>query len=938
MAESNQLTREVLESQAADLRKTLANLKEMDRKGLPVSEAIAQARQQLDEIDAEIASLQKDETTPSTIFSQPQQHTENQVNIGKMNGGVVMSGTKVNRDLHQAGRDIRIGDQYKITISDKPKPAALDERSALARYLYHIIESNRRLQLQGIRSAGQLVGIELEQVYITLTATERRTVPAEKAWLEEVIKLAPGEAKRVSRLEPEHARETVTEVKVKVQDALASHSRLVVVGDPGCGKTTLLCYLALTFARDFTEKAELVKQRLGLTERRLPILLPLRDFASHLENHHSDPSLDGPKLLLDYLINFFANQDIVLPEDFFTNRLRKGDCAVLLDGVDEVADLNTRYRIARIIERFTIAYPENRFVVTSRIVGYTGNARLGEGYTVTKVRDFTRADIERFVRHWNLAVELALAGDDTPYVHREAEQQTNALLRAIDNTERVRELAVNPLLLTVIALVQRYRAQLPERRTELYEEAIEVLLGKWDEAKGLETKTSLAGRELDAGDRRSLLEPIALWMMEQRAREIEVVDLRSRLNQQFIKATGDRQRAEQAVDEFLRLINERSGLLAERGQGIYSFSHLTFQEHLAGRAVADRQDYIAYTLERSADSWWREVTLLEAGYLSTQGKRRVSALIQALMNHSKEPEPYHNLVLAAECLRDVGLARVEGDLWQEVQRRLRLEFERPLRQTGLMKRVWDALGRRPTQSDAVRRRAAAAEALARIESGGSGTQPAFWRLPFGEPVWVDIPAGKFRMGSDEGEEYEKPAHEVSLDDFEIALVPITNTQYRFFVEATGHPPPSHWEDGRVPRGEESHPVVNVTLHDALAYCRWLAEVTKKPITLPSEAQWEKAARGHQDRREYPWGNDWEESKCNTDELGLQGTTPVGIFPDGASPYGCLDMAGNVWEWTSSLWGEDWDKPEYRYPYDFIEGRENLKAGDDALRVLRGGSW
>jgi formylglycine-generating enzyme required for sulfatase activity len=938
MAESNQLTRETLASQAADLRKTLDSLEEMDRKGFPVKDAITQARQQLDDINVQIASLQRDETTPSTVFSQPQQQTEHQVNIGKMNGGVVMSGTKVNRDLHQAGRDIRIGDQYKITISDKPKPATLDERSALARYLNHTIESNRRMQLQGIRSAGQLVSIELEQVYITLTATERRTAPDEKAWLEEVAKLAPGETKRSSLLESERTRKTVKEVKVKVQDALASHPRLVVVGDPGCGKTTLLCYLALTFARDSTGKAGLVKQRLELTEQRLPILLPLRVFASHLENNHTDPSLDGPKLLLDYLIKFFANQDIALPEDFFANRLRRGDCAVLLDGVDEVADLNTRYRIARIIERFTIAYPENRFVVTSRIVGYIGNARLGEGYAVTKVRDFTRADIEKFVRHWNLAVELALAGEDTPYVHREAEQQTNALLRAIDNTERVRELAVNPLLLTVIALVQRYRAQLPERRTELYEEAIEVLLGKWDEAKGLETKTSLAGRELDAGDRRSLLEPIALRMMEQRAREIEVVDLRSRLNQQFIKATGDAQRAEQAVDEFLRLINERSGLLAERGQGIYSFSHLTFQEHLAGRAVADRQDYIAYTLERSADSWWREVTLLEAGYLSTQGKQRVSALIQALMNHSKEPEPYHNLVLAAECLRDVGLARVEGDLWQEVQRRLRLEFERPLHQAGLMKRVWKVLGRRPTQSDAVRRRAAAAEALARIDSGGSGTQPAFWRLPFGEPVWVDIPAGKFRMGRDDISDHEKPVHDVFLDSFKIALVPITNTQYRFFAEATGHTPPSHWEDGRVPRGEESHPVVNATWLDALAYCRWLAEVTKKPITLPSEAQWEKAARGHKDRREYPWGDNWEESKCNTFEMGLEGTTPVGIFPDGASPYGCLDMAGNVWEWTSSLWGADWDNPEYRYPYDSNDGRENLEAADDVLRVLRGGSW
>lgn len=110
---------------------------------------------------------------------------------------------------------------------------------------------------------------------------------------------------------------------------------------------------------------------------------------------------------------------------------------------------------------------------------------------------------------------------------------------AIDKSERVPELSVNPLLLTMIALVQRYRAELPQRRTELYEEAIEGLLGKWDQAKGLETKTAMAGRELDAGDRRSMLEPIALWMMENRVREIEAVELRKQLGQQFAKMTAD---------------------------------------------------------------------------------------------------------------------------------------------------------------------------------------------------------------------------------------------------------------------------------------------------------------------------------------------------------------------------------------------------------------
>ncbi|MBN8517176.1 MAG: SUMF1/EgtB/PvdO family nonheme iron enzyme [Candidatus Accumulibacter sp.] len=127
--------------------------------------------------------------------------------------------------------------------------------------------------------------------------------------------------------------------------------------------------------------------------------------------------------------------------------------------------------------------------------------------------------------------------------------------------------------------------------------------------------------------------------------------------------------------------------------------------------------------------------------------------------------------------------------------------------------------------------------------------------------------------------------------------------------------------------------------DALAYCRWLAAVTGKAVTLPSEAEWEKAARGASDARAYPWGDAFDAARCNAAESGFGDTTPVGIFASGASPYGCLDMAGNVWEWTRSLWGKDWDKPEFGYPYDPSDvQRENLDAPDEVWRVVRGGSW
>jgi formylglycine-generating enzyme required for sulfatase activity/energy-coupling factor transporter ATP-binding protein EcfA2 len=850
-------------------------------------------------------------------------------------------------------RGARIDKQFNVArdyiVHNAPAHASsptLDADTALARYLNHVIESNRRLQLQGIRSSTGLVSIELEEIYITLTTTERRTIKDEEQWLHEMRHLAPGEALRMEKIQ---SRESMQQVKVKVQEALRDHSRLVILGDPGSGKTTLLKYLALTFARDPKRETGLVEMRLQLNESRLPILLPLRDFAKHLQEKHKDASVDGPKPLLDYLHIYFENQDIKLPDRFFADMLTAGKCAILLDGVDEVADLPTRQRIARIIEKFTIVYPDNRYIVTSRIVGYADAARLGEKYEVTTIRDFNWENITSFVGYWNRAIEIILAGAETEYALQQAQVRSKELLDAIKGNERVRELAVNPLMLTVIALVQRYRTQLSERRVELYEEAIEVLLSHWDEAKGLSSTMMIAGRELDAGDRRSLLEPVALWMMEQHIREIEADELGRQLRQRFKGMLNDDIQARKATEAFLKLINERSGLLAERGQGIYAFSHLTFQEHLAARAVSDKADFIAYTLQRLDDSWWREVILLETGYLGTQGKQRASDLIQAIMDHSKEDEPYHNLVLAAECLHDLGQVRVTSGLFQEVQRRLRKELEASLRLPGEKEKHGEQSADVPIL---IRRRADVADALGQIENGTYSAQPAFWRLPYGEPVWINIPGGEFWMGGN-GQYDGKPVHRVNVPTFQIAKTPITNTQYRFFVDATGHKSPEHWGDGKVPRGVENHPVVNVSWYDALEYCYWLSQVMQKSIALPSEAQWEKAARGAfasiasetelDGVRAYPWGNDWDPTKCNNGELGLNETTPVGIFHDGKSPYGCLDMSGNVWEWTTTIWGPyDENKREailkYPYPYNVEDGREDLTVGNDMARVLRGGSF
>ncbi len=809
---------------------------------------------------------------------------------------------------------------------------AIEHDEALKRYLRYVISNNRYLELRGIYSGGRVVNIQLEQIYITLRATSRSTEEKARAWLQQEAELAPGEASR-RRMEVRAEAETDT---VRVEEALARHRHLVVLGDPGSGKTTLLRYLALLYARDMAEGSRRVKEDLGLDESGfLPVLLPLRKIGAFLSARQpQEDGTEGPALLLDFLYQSLKNQQLPLPPGFFEQYVQRGKAVLLLDGLDEVADPALRRRVSQLADAFARRYPDCRFIVTSRLVGYIDIVRLGGDFAVTTVQDFSLDDIRAFLTHWHQAVNLTLKGPGEEAL-RAAKAQTDQLVQAIQSNERILELAINPLMLTVIALVHHDRLKLPDRRAELYAEAINVLLGKRDEAYGIKPLSVLEGKPFDTGDKRLLLQEIALTMHEREQKEIDAKTLRGLIKEHFRQHVQEESALRRATARFLQNIAERSGLLIARGAGMYAFSHLTFQEYLAAVAVADRDDYIDYTLARSGEEWWREVILLEAGYLSTLGKSRTTKLIRAIAEKKEEPEPYHNLVLAAECLRDVGETRVEGNLRQEIVARLQRELDAPL-ESGFWGNLKTLVSRGMTRPTLPRRRIAAANALGRIQAA------RYWRLPYGEPEWVEIPAGAFLMGSDpktdkDADNDEQPQHEVNLPAFSIARVPITNAQYALFVQATGHAPPEHWRNGRVPRGKELHPVVNVSWYDAMAYCRWLSEVTGKRITLPSEAEWEKAARGA-DGRIYPWGNTFEAGRCNSGELGLGDTTPVGIFPAGASPYGVLDLSGNVWEWTRSLWGKDWGKPDFGYPYDPIDGRENLDASRDVARVLRGGSF
>ncbi|RJR12294.1 hypothetical protein C4588_02400 [Candidatus Parcubacteria bacterium] len=217
---------------------------------------------------------------------------------------------------------------------------------------------------------------------------------------------------------------------------------------------------------------------------------------------------------------------------------------------------------------------------------------------------------------------------------------------------------------------------------------------------------------------------------------------------------------------------------------------------------------------------------------------------------------------------------------------------------------------------------------------------AFAEIVHAPKDMILIPAGSFWMGSNTGEENEKPVHKIHLDSYYIDKCPITNAQFDKFTQETGYKGKGEWRKYYRPETAD-HPVVAVNWFEAIAYAEWSGK------RLPTEAEWEKAARSN-DMRKYPWGNKWDKNKCNTPDLDDpevlkkrvdiydgRGTTPAGSFPDGASPYGVLDMAGQVWEWCADWYDENY----YGKLEKVAKITKNPKGPEQGeYRVLRGGSW
>ncbi|MEQ8976081.1 MAG: tetratricopeptide repeat protein [Coleofasciculus sp. C1-SOL-03] len=328
--------------------------------------------------------------------------------------------------------------------------------------------------------------------------------------------------------------------------------------------------------------------------------------------------------------------------ELLCDKMRQGECLVLLDGLDEVFNQTSRQQIVKQIEAFVTDYPDNKYVITSRIAGYQ-DVKLGSRFTQFTITQMEFEQVERFLGCWCLAIEKAQKPDETEEVwRRDAEKEAEELLEAIQGNEGVKRLTGNPLLLTILALIHRNGSRLPNRRVELYALAVKTLIEDWQLSKNLPDAPQVVLRESEVIE---LLAPLAYWMHEEKPSGlITQAEAEAQLGEKLAELNDEDAEADsvkKAVQEFLRRVRETTGLFVERAPNVYGFMHLTFEEYFAARYIADNDvsEILEIIQKHQDDPRWQEPILLALGYLGIHSPKRVSRLVERLFKGLDEYQP-----------------------------------------------------------------------------------------------------------------------------------------------------------------------------------------------------------------------------------------------------------------------------------------------------------
>jgi formylglycine-generating enzyme required for sulfatase activity len=731
---------------------------------------------------------------------------------------------------------------------------------------------------------------------------------------------------------------------------------LLIIGDPGSGKTTLLKYYALCCLNrqhrqiGFAGDGEV-----------LPIFLPLRDMLFKGRR---------PVALPDNLTAWAERHSLTaITARQFDDWLQQRRTLVLLDGLDEIGDLDQRRAVCEWLKDVCAVYARARFVVTSRWTGYRKAQciELECDHLRADILDFSPEQQREFLHKWFKAALLReLPADDMPgdaWRQQQEEKAADKARTVIDYLERrdnrgLRELAGIPMLLQIMAVIWKEREYLPHSRSALYDASLNYLLDYRDRRRRLDPL-------LPADRARQVLEPVALWMQEERQTdEAAKADLHRR-----IQAVLDSMYKPPTAEDFCANLRDRAGLLVDYGEDYYIFRHKTFREFLAARQLArkaaepGRLDTLAAQL---GDDWWEEsLRFFMAGLDADLFDRFLTVFFQAdiscrlderqhtlllklveeapqqkitgLVKHLTDPQlPDQQRRYVMDCLKTTGkeealhaIRDADKNSWSQANRRYADDIV-----AGSLK-VEEAAAERPLPVDLFKER------------------PPSFRNPFEDNVeYILIPGGKFK--------YSVTEEMVTVPDIYFCKYPVTNNRYRRFISylageekemarvlpldlfapklrefadpikdfiKESGKQPEEWlkafrsradDDRRF--NEPDQPVVAVTWYAARAYCFWLscleaarqgdfknfdADAVASIYRLPNEWEWEWAAAGREPDgtlREYPWPKNKGEPTPELANYGenVDATTPVGRYPEGATPEGLMDMAGNVWEWMESL--------------------------------------
>ncbi len=894
------------------------------------TDALKAAQREIEELKAQLAAARGEALPPSAN------------NVHTSGGAVVGQSVQVGNG-HFIGRDY-IASVTNIVQSGEDKAHV---ENIIALYLHTL-----RDDLAGLR-LGEIDGgldptrrepLQLSDVYVPLNTTLNID---SKSTLDAFFS-QPG-----SRLTTLDLLTSVRERRpVSVLEALAVHSKLTLLGDPGSGKSSFGARVLLALAEAWRgNAAELAHLGDTWTAGTLfPIRVVLRTFADQL------PVGEKPARAGDLWA--FIGRELrecgvgLLPEDSnFLQRLALSHGAlVLFDGLDECGSPERRARVKAAVEEFIRTHAQrSRFVLTARPYAFPAGADPHQG--VYRLGAFDDQQITRFIDTWYDILpkrRWCSVGD--------AERKRADLL-GVRHRYDLRALTPNPLLLTLMALLHSNRGQLPDDRVDLYHESVELLLQRWNAPSSADAlRGELAMPQLKLADVRDVLQKLAFELHEESAGRQGSLDIGEGRLQAALTPLLDGDRNKAAI--MVEYIERRTGLLLGQGasdlapgrERQFTFPHRTFREYLAACHLAAGNHFTSECLRLAGSdaAHWAVVLPLAARVAKLdRGGAAAHALIGcqdigafAAEGQLQGPKHWAKAQLAGLQLAELGVAALNSrDDTKVILQNVRSWLVAALP-------VHPSDGGLPASE-----RAGVGDLLARL--GDPRFDPERLHLPADPDLgFVRVPADPdFRIGTRRADR-ERVAEAVGDDpsdgeindaltptpEFWIARYPVTVAQFRAFVED------SDFALGNADalRDADTRPVCWVSWAEAAAYAAWLQrQLCESPVfdahpvaalvraqgwqvMLPSERVWEKAARGGRDGAVFPWGNVPDTDRANIAESKIGGTSAVGAFP--ANDYGLYDMTGNVWEWTSSAYRETYARPE-----------QIANASTKSI-VVRGGGW